>query len=74
MWQPLSLDWKNRWNKNYLLQEIKHNYLMSEKHKKVCKALNYLEQFFIFISAVNGYFLFSFLLSMDVFSIVPCIT
>ena len=27
---------------------------MSEKHKKVCKALNYLGHFLIFISAVNG--------------------
>ena len=23
--------------RNYLLHEIKHNYLMSEKHKKTCK-------------------------------------
>ena len=27
---------------------------MSEKHQKVCKALNYLEHFFVFDSAVNG--------------------
>ena len=27
---------------------------MSEKHKKVCRALNYFEHFLIFISAVSG--------------------
>ena len=27
---------------------------MSEKHKKVCRALNYFEYFLIFVSAVNG--------------------
>ena len=27
---------------------------MSEKHKKVCKALNYFQHFLVFISAVGG--------------------
>ena len=27
--------------RNYLLDEIKHNDLMTEKHKKLCRALNY---------------------------------
>ena len=27
--------------RNYFLEEIKNNYLVSEKPKKVCKALNY---------------------------------
>ena len=29
--------------RNYLLDEIKHNDLMSEKYKKTCKYLNYVE-------------------------------
>ena len=28
---------------------------MSEKHKNVCRALNYFEHFIIFISAVSGH-------------------
>ena len=49
--------------KNYLLQEwknimingkvIKHNDVMREKHKKGCKALNYLKHFLTFISSVR---------------------
>ena len=37
-----------------LLEEIKHNNLMSEKYKKVCRYLNYVEQFLVFISAASG--------------------
>ena len=40
--------------RNYLLGKIKHNDLMSEKHKKVCRALNFFEHFFVFISAISG--------------------
>ena len=40
--------------RNYLIDGIKHNHLMSEKHKKVCRALNYFEHFFIFVSVVSG--------------------
>ena len=29
--------------RSYLLDEIKHNDLMSEKYKKTCKYLNYVE-------------------------------
>ena len=39
--------------RNHLLDEIKKKDLMSEKHKKVCGTLNYLEYFLIFVSAVN---------------------
>ena len=28
--------------------------LMSEKYKKMCRALNYFEHFFVFASAVSG--------------------
>ena len=36
--------------KNYLLEEIKHNDLMSEKYKKTCKHLNYVDHNFSFNS------------------------
>ena len=50
------LDWKLDETRNYLLEETKHD-LISEKHKRRCRALNYLEHFFffVFISAVSGY-------------------
>ena len=41
-----------------LLDEMKHDDLMSEKHKKTCKCLNYVERFqccmLILASAVTG--------------------
>ena len=40
--------------RNCLLDEIKQNSLMSEKYKKTCKYLNYVEQLFIWVSAVAG--------------------
>ena len=40
--------------KNYLLEEINHNDLMSEKHKKTCKYLNYVEHLLILASIVTG--------------------
>ena len=33
--------------RNYLLDEIKHNDLMSEKYKKTCQYLNCVENFLI---------------------------
>ena len=41
--------------RNYLLDEIKHNDLMSEKYKKTCKNLNYVENLLILSSAITGY-------------------
>ena len=38
-----------------LLEEIKHNDLISEKCKKTCKYLNYFENLLILISPVTGY-------------------
>ena len=29
--------------RTYFIEEIKQNYLLSKKHKKVCKILNYTE-------------------------------
>ena len=41
--------------RNYLLDEIKYFELMNEKHKKVCRVLNYFEHFLIFVSIVIGF-------------------
>ena len=40
--------------RNYLLDEIKHNDLMSEKYIKTCKYLNYVENLLILSSTVTG--------------------
>ena len=39
--------------RNYFLEEINQNELMSRKHKKVCTTLNYIEYFLILASAVT---------------------
>ena len=36
--------------RNYFIEEIKQNELMSKKRKKVCTALNYIEGFLILAS------------------------
>ena len=41
--------------RNNLLEEIKHNDLISEKCKKTCKYLNYIENLLILVSPVTGY-------------------
>ena len=47
--------------RNYFLEEIKQNELMSKKHKKVCTALNYVEHFLILASTITRcFFFFSF--------------
>ena len=51
--ENVSLDFRLHETRNYLLDEIKHNDLMNEKHKKVCRTLNYFKHFPIFASAVN---------------------
>ena len=40
--------------RDYLLDEINHNDLMSEKYKKTCKYLIYVEHLLILASAVTG--------------------
>ena len=40
--------------RNCILEVIKHNGLMNQKHKKVCSVLNYSEHFLVFVSAVSG--------------------
>ena len=39
--------------RNDLLEEIKHNDFMSEKHKKMCTAFNYFGNFLLFTSGVS---------------------
>ena len=40
--------------RNYLLEEIKHNDLMSKKYKKTCKYLNYFEHLLLLASTITG--------------------
>ena len=39
--------------RNYLIEEINRNELMSKKHKKFCTTLNYIEHFFILASTIT---------------------
>ena len=48
--------------KNYFIEEIKQNKLMSKKHKKVCNILNYIEHLLILDFTVRLQELFPFLL------------
>ena len=40
--------------RTYLIKEINQNELMSKKHKKVCRVLNYIDHLFIVISTITG--------------------
>ena len=40
--------------RNYFIEEIEPNQLMSKKHKKVCVTLDYIEHFSILASTVTG--------------------
>ena len=40
--------------RNYLVEEINQNELMSQKHKKVCRILNDIEHSLIVISTITG--------------------
>ena len=40
--------------RNYFLEEIKQNELISRKHKKVCTTVNYIEHFLILASTITG--------------------
>ena len=39
--------------RNYLIEEINRNELMSKKHKKVCRVLNYIDHSLIAISTIT---------------------
>ena len=45
--------------RNYFLEKIKQNILMSKKHKKVCTTLNYIEHFLILVSTITECILIS---------------
>ena len=56
MAEEISLEFRLRKTdetRNYLLDEIKHNNLMSEKYRNTCKYLNYVEHFLIIASTVT---------------------
>ena len=40
--------------RNYLIDEINRNELMSKKHKSICATLNYIEHFLIVASTITG--------------------
>ena len=40
--------------RNYLIEEINQNKLVSKKYKKVCRTLNYVEHFLILGSRITG--------------------
>ena len=40
--------------RNYLNKEINRNELLSKKHKKVCRVLNYIDHLVIAISTITG--------------------
>ena len=42
--------------RNYLLEEIQQNKMMSKKHKKVCTSLNHIEHPVILASPIMGVF------------------
>ena len=41
--------------RNYFIEVIKQNELVSKKHKKACRFYNYIEHLIILISTVSGY-------------------
>ena len=53
--QIKNLDWKKIDEIRILLiEEINRNELMSKKHKKICKFLNYIDHLRIVISTITG--------------------
>ena len=48
--------------RNYFLEEIEENELMSKKPKKICTFLNYTEHFLILASTITGLIQFLHLL------------
>ena len=49
------MDWKKIDElRNYLIEEINQNKLMSKKHKKSCRALNYIDHLLIVIYTIIG--------------------
>ena len=51
--KAINLDWKIYKTRNYFIEEIKQNKLMSKKHKKVSTASNCIEHLLVLASAVT---------------------
>ena len=45
--------------RNYFVEEIEQNELMSRMHKKVCTTLNYIKHFLVLTSIINERILIS---------------
>ena len=45
--------------RNYFVEEIEQNELMSRMHKKVCTTLNYIKHFLVLASIINEWILIS---------------
>ena len=45
--------------RNYLIEKINQNKLVSKKHKELCKVLNYIDHSLIVISTITGCVLIS---------------
>ena len=53
--------------RHYFIKEIAHYELMSNKNKKVCSTLNYIEHFLALVFTVTGYiFISAFALLVDI--------
>ena len=46
--------------RNYFLEGIKENELMSKRHRKVCTILNYIDHFLVLASTNNYWMYFNF--------------
>ena len=58
--------------RNYLLDEIKHNDLMSEMYKRTCKYLNYARHLLLLASTINGFVLISaFATKIHLYNLIP---
>ena len=44
--------------RNYFLEEVKQNELISKNHKKICTTLNYIEHFLIWLLQLLNVFPF----------------
>ena len=56
--------------RNYFIDEVKHNDLMSGKYKKSCKYLKYAEHLLILASAITGCISISAFASLDAIPVV----
>ena len=40
--------------RNFLIEEVNQNKLLSKKHKKICRVLKYIDHSFLVISTITG--------------------